>query len=71
MTLVALLCTGRAMGLSDADHTRFSTESPTFAQAEKRLNEVWKRLRGALSKEGRATLCGLGGTMAGVYVKKQ
>ena len=50
MAAFAVFFAGRAMALSDADHARFNKESSAFAQAEKRLNEVWKQLRKSLSK---------------------
>jgi len=36
--------------LSDDQYKKFMQESPAFAQAEKRLNTVWKQLKGAFSK---------------------
>lgn len=52
--LLLLLCSlggaGAAFALTDAEYKRYSQESPDFAQAEKRLNKVWKNLKELLPK---------------------
>lgn len=40
-----------ALALSDADYKRFAKESPAFAVADKRLVQVWEKLRKALPKK--------------------
>lgn len=40
-----------AFALSDADYKRFAKESPAFAAADKRLVQVWEKLRKALPKK--------------------
>jgi len=52
---LVLLCPWPAFALSNAEYEKFSKESPSFVQAEAKLNAAWAAFSAAASREEYAT----------------
>ncbi|MDO5538199.1 MAG: hypothetical protein Q4F72_11815, partial [Desulfovibrionaceae bacterium] len=51
LLLLALFAPMPAQALSDRDHQRYLQECPAYREADRQINEAWKKLKGFCGKE--------------------